>query len=85
MRNYHAKDTGEFVNIGTGKDITIKELAEKIKNNVGFKGKINWDYTKPDGTPQEMLDVSKLENIGWNYKKVMNKGIKEIYDWYINY
>jgi len=55
MNKYSAEDIGEFINIGTGKDLTIKDLAEMIKNIVGFKGKIDWDKTKPDGLPREMV------------------------------
>ena len=55
MNNYDAKDIGEFVNIGTGKDLTIKELAEMIKDIVGFKGRIEWDKDKPEGLPREMV------------------------------
>ena len=57
----------EIVNIGTGKDITIKKLAEYIKEIVNYKGAIIWDTTKPNGTPIKLLDVSKLSQIGWNY------------------
>jgi len=83
MNNYNAKDIGEFVNIGTGKDLTIKELAEKIKQIVGFKGEINWDTSKPDGTPQKLLDVEKLHKIGWKNKYSLEDGIKIDYEKYI--
>jgi len=82
MNNYDAKDIGEFINIGTGKDLTIKELAEMIKNIVGFKGKIEWDSKKPDGTSQKLLNVDRLHKFGWENKIELEKGIKRDYDWY---
>jgi GDP-L-fucose synthase len=81
MNNY---DQSELINIGTGKDTSIKELAELIKNVVGFKGKINWDDTKPDGTPRKLLDVSKLHQLGWQHKIELKQGIKDTYEWYKN-
>ena len=83
MDNYDAKDIGEFVNIGTGKDITKKNLAELIKDIVGFKGKIKWDTSKPDGTPRKLLDVSKLNKLGWKNKYSLMNGIKVDYENYI--
>lgn len=83
MNNYDAKDIGEFINIGTGKDITIKELAELVKKIVGFKGKIEWNGSKPDGTPQKLLDVSKLNDLGWKSKNRITNCIKEVYRYYI--
>jgi len=82
MNNYDAKDIGEFVNIGTGKDITIKEIAEIIKKIVGFKGRIEWDTSKPDGTPRKLLDVSKINNIGWHYSIDVIDGIKATFKHY---
>ena len=82
MNNYNAKDIGEFVNIGTGKDLTIIELAEMIKKIVGFKGEIKWDMDKPDGTPQKLLDVAKLHSLGWQGKIELEKGIERDYVWY---
>ena len=69
-------------NIGTGKEISIKELAEIIKKIVGFGGDIYWDKTKPDGTPKKLLDVSRFTNLGWNYKIKLKKGITQTYNWY---
>ena len=57
-----------WINIGTGKDVTIKELAEKIASVVGFEGMIKWDKNKPDGTPQKKLDVTRLKDLGWEAK-----------------
>ncbi|MBU8912004.1 MAG: GDP-L-fucose synthase [Desulfobacterales bacterium] len=69
-------------NIGTGRDITIKELAELIKEITGFKGDILCDTSKPDGTPQKLLDVSKMKNLGWHSKINLANGIRQVYDWY---
>jgi len=83
MENHDAKDIGEFVNIGTGVDLKIKELANIIKDVVGFNGGIVWDTRKPDGTPKKLLDVSKLTNLGWKSKISLEEGIKNIYEWYL--
>ncbi len=66
-----------FLNVGTGKDISINELANIISEKCGFTGEIVWDDSKPDGTPQKLLDVSKLNNLGWNYKINLKDGIEE--------
>ena len=70
------------INIGTGKDLTIKELAESVKNIVGFKGQVSWDNSKPDGTFRKLLDVSKINGLGWGEKISLEKGLKLIYDGY---
>ncbi len=82
MQNFDARDIGEFVNIGTGEDITIKELAELIASIVGFKGDIVWDRDKPDGTPQKLLDVSRINKMGWKAKTGLKQGIIQTYQWY---
>jgi GDP-L-fucose synthase len=79
MLNYNDSD---IINIGTGKDITIAELAEKIKKIVGFKGKIVWDNTKPDGTPRKLLDVSRINNLGWSHSTELDDGLYKIYEWF---
>ena len=71
------------VNMGTGKDLTIGELAEIVKEVVGFKGKIVNDLNKPDGTPRKLLDVSRLESTGWKYKTELKEGIEKVYKWYL--
>lgn len=71
------------VNMGTGKDLTIGELAEIVKEVVGFKGKIVNDLSKPDGTPRKLLDVSRLESTGWKYKTELKEGIEKVYEWYL--
>lgn len=79
MRNHNAQDIGEFVNIGTGKELKIKELAEIIKAIVGFEGKIQWDTSKPDGTPRKLLSVEKINNLGWKAKIDFVDGLEMVY------
>jgi len=69
-------------NVGTGKDVTIRQLAELIQQTVGYTGTIQWDRTKPDGTPRKLMDVSKLNALGWESKIPLEEGIKETYTWY---
>jgi len=71
-------------NIGTGKDITIKELAKTIQIVTGHQGKILWDDSKPDGTPRKLMDVSKMKEIGWEYSTELELGIKKTYQWFLN-
>ena len=70
-------------NIGTGKDVTIKELAEIIQKVTGHQGKIIWDTSKPDGTPRKLLDISKMKERGWQYSTELRDGIKKTYSWYL--
>lgn len=70
-------------NVGTGKDITIKELAETIQKITGHKGKIEWDSSKPDGTPRKLMDVSKMKQEGWTYDTELEEGIKRTYEWFL--
>ena len=81
MQNY--SDSG-FVNIGVGKDISIKELALMIKEIVDFKGELTFDTSKPDGTPRKLMDVSKLENLGFKYNIELEDGISSVYEAYVN-
>lgn len=82
-----AKDMKEprntHINIGTGKELTIAELAEIIRQAVGFQGEIRWDASKPDGTMRKLCDVSKLHSLGWKHSVELPEGIKRIYDWYL--
>jgi GDP-L-fucose synthase len=80
MENCDYKDIGEVINIGVGKDITIKELAEMIKSIVGFEGELKWDTSKPDGTPQKLLDVSRLNTLGWKARYSLREGILNTYE-----
>jgi GDP-L-fucose synthase len=82
MENHDASEIGEFVNIGTGKDIQIKDLAELIKDITGFKGNIEWDKSKPDGTPRKMLEVSRITGLGWKDSITLDEGINMVYGWY---
>jgi GDP-L-fucose synthase len=74
---------GEIVNIGTGEDVTILELANMIKEEVGFNGTIEFDSTKPDGTPRKLLDVSKINALGWSAKTPLREGIRKTIQWYL--
>lgn len=82
MRNYDYRDIGPFVNIGTGQDLTIKELAEMIKIIVGYEGTLKFNPAKPDGTPRKLLDVSKLNVLGWQANTSLEDGLKRTYEWY---
>jgi len=77
IRNCH-------INIGTGKEITIKELAEKIQKEIDYKGTILWNSDKPDGTPRKLTDVSKLHSLGWRHKIEIDEGIHLLTQWYKN-
>ena len=79
MRNYDQED---HINVGTGEDITIEELAETIAEVVGFKGELLWDTSKPNGTPRKLLDVSKINSLGWHPTIGIRRGIKKTYKWY---
>ena len=79
MQNY---DESDHINVGTGEDITIRELAETIADVVGFAGDINWDTTKPNGTPRKVLNVNKIKELGWESKIGLRDGIKKTYEWY---
>ncbi|MCZ8091034.1 GDP-L-fucose synthase [Flavobacterium sp.] len=70
-------------NVGTGTDLTIKELAELIQKTVGHQGEIIWDSSKPDGTPRKLMDVSKMKNIGWSATISLEEGIKATYQWFL--
>jgi GDP-L-fucose synthase len=70
-------------NVGSGKDITIKELAETIQKVTGHKGKILWDASKPDGTPRKLMDVSKMKEMGWEYSTELKEGIEKTYQWFL--
>ncbi len=79
MENY---DGEEHINIGTGEEISIKDLAQLIKKIVDFDGELVFDNSMPDGTPKKLTDVSKLHNLGWKHKVKLNKGIELSYEWY---
>ena len=76
-------DSDQHINIGTGSDITISELAEKISKISGFKGEIKWDSNREDGTPQKVLDIEKITKLGWKPTITLEQGIKSTIEWYI--
>jgi GDP-L-fucose synthase len=76
-------DSPEIINVGSGEDVTIRELAELICDVVGFDGELAWDKTKPDGTPRKLLDVSKLRALGWKPAIPLRDGIARTYDWFL--
>ena len=80
MQDY---DEDYHINVGTGEDVTIKELAETISDVVGFEGGINWDTTKPNGTPRKLLNVDKIHKLGWKHKIGLREGIVSTYKWYL--
>lgn len=81
MNTYSGNET---VNLGTGKELTIKELTELVAKVVGYEGEILWDKSKPNGTPRKLLDVTKLESLGWKYKTELPEGIKLAYEDFLN-
>jgi GDP-L-fucose synthase len=82
MQNY---DGAEHINVGTGEDVTIKELAHTISDVVRFMGDIEWDTTKPTGTPRKVLNVDKIKELGWEPKISLRAGIEQTYEWYKKY
>lgn len=85
MDNYSAKDLGNrFVNIGSGEDISVMDLANLISDIVGFKGEIEWDFSRPDGMPQKLLDVSRMKEFGFNPKISLREGIERTYEYYLS-
>lgn len=81
MEKYNEAD---HINVGTGEDVTIKELAQKISRVVGFMGDIEWDTSKPNGTPRKVLNVDKIKGLGWEPKINLLEGIQKTYEWYLN-
>ena len=79
MNNY---DNSEIINIGTGEDLSILELANMVKEITEYEGNIVWDSSKPDGTPRKLLDVSKIKSLGWKHSINLKEGIKRTYEWY---
>ncbi len=77
IRNCH-------INVGTGKEVSIRQAAEMIVKEIGFKGELRWDSSKPDGTMRKLTDVTKLHNLGWHHKIEIDEGIRRMYEWYLN-
>ncbi len=88
LENVEAKDLYDnnlsFLNIGTGKDLTITELAKMISDIVGFRGEVVYDHSKPDGTLRKLLDVSRINNLGWKAKTKLSEGIEKTYKWFLS-
>jgi len=82
LMNYY--NESDIINIGTGQDVTICELVTLIAEIIGYYGKINYDRTKPDGTPVKRLDVNKLRSLGWSANTSLRSGIEKTYEWYLN-
>ena len=82
MEKHDYKQIGEFINIGTGTDIRIKDVAELVKKVVGFDGELGHDTSKPDGTPKKLLDVSRINSLGWKASTPLQKGVELTYAWY---
>ena len=79
LENYSGE---QHVNIGTGKEVTIKELAETVKEVVGYQGEIIWNKDMPDGTPRKLTNVDKLHGLGWTHKVELREGVQLAYDWF---
>jgi GDP-L-fucose synthase len=77
-------DKSEIINIGWGRDLTVRELARLISEIVGYKGGLDWDAGKPDGTPQKLLDVSRINQLGWRPKIELETGCRNVYQWYLD-
>jgi nucleoside-diphosphate-sugar epimerase len=85
-KNLYAANTQPMlshINVGTGRDVSIADLAQTIAQVTGFEGRISFDTTKPDGTPRKLLDVSRLTNMGWTASIQLEEGIRQTYDWYL--
>ncbi|MBU0633915.1 MAG: GDP-L-fucose synthase [Candidatus Omnitrophica bacterium] len=85
MNKYDSSDIGEFVNIGLGKDMKIKDMGKIIKDIVGFKGEIRFDLTKPDGTPRKLLNVDRMSSLGWVARTELKSGIRLTYNYYLGH
>ena len=77
-------DGATAINVGTGVDLEISELAGLIAQVTGYDGQIDWDSSKPDGTPQKLLDVGRINNLGWTSEITLNQGLRTTYDWFVN-
>lgn len=89
LNNINASDLYQnnltHLNVGTGEDLSISELAQKIKSIIGFEGEITYDSTKPDGTPRKLLDVTRINKLGWSYKTSLDEGIQKTYNWFLKH
>jgi len=83
LLNVFDTDSTPLLNIGCGKDLTIKEIASIVSEVVGYKGDVSWDQSKPDGTPQKLLDISQIKSLGWKPNIDLREGIRSVYKWYL--
>lgn len=83
IMEYQGELTYDLINAGTGNDVTIKELAETVQHVIGYQGAIHWDRTKPDGTPRKLMDVSRINELGWKAKVNLEDGIAKTYEWFL--
>ncbi len=81
MNNY---DGDDIINVGVGKDLSVRKLAEMVGEVVGFEGDLRFDHTKPDGTPLKLLDVSRLTALGWQAQTPLREGIRRAYEWFLD-
>ena len=79
LENYSGE---QHVNIGTGKEVTIRQLAEIVRDTVGYQGEIVWNTAMPDGTPRKLTDVTKLHGLGWTHRVELEEGVKLAYEWF---
>jgi GDP-L-fucose synthase len=77
-------DSAETINVGVGEDVSIRELAELVAHTVGYRGELVQDTSKPDGTPRKLLDVSRINTLGWKARISLEEGIQETYQWFLN-
>ena len=82
--NQHTSTTCSHINIGTGYDVSIKDLAELMAKIIGYAGTLNFDRSKPDGAPRKLLDVTRAANLGWRYKTELSEGLRQTYRWYVD-
>lgn len=81
MENYN---DSAIINVGTGEDLTIRELAKKVKDVIGYKGEIVWDTAKPDGIPRKLVDTTKIHSLGWKHSRTLDDGVVSTYEWFKN-
>jgi GDP-L-fucose synthase len=83
MSDVCANQNKVLLNIGTGEDLTVKKLALTVAQIIGYKGEIYWDEKKPDGTPRKLLDVSRIQQLGWKHNTGLEDGVQKAYSWYL--
>ncbi len=84
MANYDNFAIGEFINIGSGSDMKIKDIATLVKDVVGYTGDIRYDTSKPDGMQRKLMDSSRIKQLGWTQKHTLADGIRQTYEWYLS-